>query len=91
MVTEAIVLAGGLGSRLRGAVPELPKAMAPVAGQPFLEANGVVRVVLAVGCKSEAFREFFGRNSAKNCIFGRRGPFGNGRSAVKLTSLSDSF
>jgi D-glycero-alpha-D-manno-heptose 1-phosphate guanylyltransferase len=36
VVTEAIVLAGDLGTRLRGAVQELPKAMAPVAGQPFL-------------------------------------------------------
>ncbi|MCH5721327.1 hypothetical protein [Niabella hibiscisoli] len=32
---EAIILAGGLGTRLRAAVPDLPKCMAPVAGQPF--------------------------------------------------------
>src|SRR5215216_64802 len=34
--TEAIILAGGLGTRLRDAVPDLPKCMAPVAGRPFL-------------------------------------------------------
>ncbi len=33
---HAIVLAGGLGTRLRGVVPDLPKPMAPVAGRPFL-------------------------------------------------------
>jgi len=33
---QAIILAGGLGTRLRSAVPDLPKCMAPVAGKPFL-------------------------------------------------------
>jgi D-glycero-alpha-D-manno-heptose 1-phosphate guanylyltransferase len=33
---SAIILAGGLGTRLRSAVPDLPKCMAPVAGKPFL-------------------------------------------------------
>ncbi len=36
MIKEAIILAGGLGTRLRDAVPDLPKCMAPVAGRPFL-------------------------------------------------------
>ena len=67
MVTEAIVLAGGLGTRLRSIVSDVPKAMAPVAGQPFLtyllqflEANEVRRVVLAVGYRNEAIRSYFG-------------------------------
>lgn len=34
---EAVILAGGLGTRLRAAVPDLPKPMAPIAGRPFLE------------------------------------------------------
>jgi D-glycero-alpha-D-manno-heptose 1-phosphate guanylyltransferase len=66
-VTEAIVLAGGLGTRLHSVVSDLPKAMAPIAGQPFLayllrflEAQGIVRVVLAVGYRHEAIRGFFG-------------------------------
>ena len=33
---EAIILAGGLGTRLRSAVPDLPKCMAPVNGKPFI-------------------------------------------------------
>jgi hypothetical protein len=36
MINEAIILAGGLGTRLRSAVPDLPKCMAPVAGKPFM-------------------------------------------------------
>lgn len=32
-----IVLAGGLGTRLRSAVPDLPKCLAPIGGRPFLE------------------------------------------------------
>jgi D-glycero-alpha-D-manno-heptose 1-phosphate guanylyltransferase len=67
VVTEAVVLAGGLGTRLRGALPDLPKSMASVAGRPFLayllqflEVGAVRRVVLALGYKSEAIRSFFG-------------------------------
>lgn len=67
MATEAIVLAGGLGTRLRSAVSDLPKAMAPIAGQPFLayllrflELQGIERVVLAVGYRREAIRDWFG-------------------------------
>lgn len=67
MVTEAIILAGGLGTRLRSVVPDAPKVMAGVAGQPFLayllqflEGNGLRRIVLATGYRSEAIREFFG-------------------------------
>jgi len=36
-VREAIVLAGGLGTRLRSVVGDLPKPMALVCGKPFLE------------------------------------------------------
>jgi D-glycero-alpha-D-manno-heptose 1-phosphate guanylyltransferase len=55
-----IVLAGGLGTRLRGAVPDLPKCLAPVAGRPFLEwqlqgleRQGVDRFVLSLGHQAD--------------------------------------
>lgn len=64
---QAIVLAGGLGTRLRGVVPDLPKPMAPVAGRPFLAwvlddlaEAGFESVVLAVGYRHEAIRDHFG-------------------------------
>jgi len=66
-VTSAIILAGGLGTRLRSAVPDLPKPMAPVAGRPFLAyqldywiGQGVDRFVLSVGYRHEAISGFFG-------------------------------
>jgi NDP-sugar pyrophosphorylase family protein len=53
---EAAVLAGGLGTRLRASVPDLPKVLAPVRGRPFLAyvldqlaAAGVERAVLCTG------------------------------------------
>lgn len=64
---EAIVLAGGMGTRLRSVVSEIPKPMAPVAGKPFLEylliwlqRHGVERVVLSVGYKWETIEQYFG-------------------------------
>ena len=69
MVAEAIVLAGGLGTRLRSVLPDLPKPMAPIAGQPFLsyllrflEINLVHRVILAVGYRHSVISEFYGSN-----------------------------
>ena len=64
---EAVVLAGGFGTRLRAAVADVPKPMAPVGGRPFLEllldywiGEGVRRAVLAVGYKKEIVRAHFG-------------------------------
>ena len=37
MITEAIILAGGKGTRLQSVVSDVPKPMAIVAGRPFLE------------------------------------------------------
>lgn len=57
---EAIVLAGGFGTRLRGVVDDVPKPLAPVAGRPFLAwlldrlaAGGMRRCILATGYLSE--------------------------------------
>ncbi|HHH44571.1 MAG TPA: dehydrogenase [Gammaproteobacteria bacterium] len=64
---EGIVLAGGFGTRLRDAVPDLPKPMAPVNGRPFLEillANlarkGFGRVILSLGYMAEKITSHFG-------------------------------
>lgn len=64
---EAIVLAGGLGTRLKPVVSNLPKPMAPVAGRPFLEillsslsCNGFNRVVVSVGYMADKIIEYFG-------------------------------
>lgn len=66
-MTTAIILAGGLGTRLRHVVPDLPKPMAPVNGRPFLEhqmdywiEQGVRRYILSVGYRCDAIFEHFG-------------------------------
>ena len=62
---EAIILAGGLGTRLRGVIGEIPKCMAPVGGKPFLQYQlewlsrfDVTHVVLSVGYLQEAVKDF---------------------------------
>jgi D-glycero-alpha-D-manno-heptose 1-phosphate guanylyltransferase len=65
-IKEAIVLAGGLGTRLRSAVPELPKCLAPVGGRPFIgyvtdyfQREGIEKFIFALGYKSVYFDDFF--------------------------------
>ena len=64
---EAIVLAGGFGTRLAHVVSDVPKPMAPVAGKPFLEyilqdlvQNGVKHIAIAVHHKKEVIMDYFG-------------------------------
>lgn len=67
MMREAIILAGGRGTRLRAVVTDVPKPMAPVAGRPFLEivlsflaASGFRRVVLSLGHMADKVVTHFG-------------------------------
>jgi D-glycero-alpha-D-manno-heptose 1-phosphate guanylyltransferase len=64
---EAIVLAGGFGTRLRQIVPDLPKPMAPISGRPFLEVllgslarKDFNRIILSVGFMAEKISGHFG-------------------------------
>jgi D-glycero-alpha-D-manno-heptose 1-phosphate guanylyltransferase len=68
---EGIILAGGLGTRLRDAVPDLPKCMAPVAGKPFLHhainylrSQGVGKFIFSLGYKHEIIEEYLSANFA---------------------------
>ncbi|HEX2606051.1 MAG TPA: NTP transferase domain-containing protein, partial [Flavisolibacter sp.] len=65
LITEAIVLAGGAGTRLREAVPDLPKPLAPVNGRPFLayvidtlRRQGIQRIVFSLGYMAEKIETF---------------------------------
>lgn len=62
---EAIILAGGLGTRLRSVVSELPKCMAPVAGRPFLfyvinylRSQGIEKFIFSLGYKHEVIEAY---------------------------------
>lgn len=64
--TEAIILAGGKGSRLQEVIFDVPKPMAPVGGKPFLEhlvnqltAHGVGSIVMATGYKGDIIQSHF--------------------------------
>jgi len=64
---EAIILAGGMGTRLRKAVPDIPKPMAPVNDKPFLfyllkwlKQYKADKIILSTGYKSENIFEYFG-------------------------------
>lgn len=64
---EAIILAGGFGTRLRDVVSDLPKPMAPIGNRPFLgillsqlSQKGFKHVILAVGYMAEKIIDYFG-------------------------------
>ena len=64
-VGQAVILAGGLGTRLRSVVSDLPKCMAPVAGRPFLfyvinylRLQGVEKFIFSLGYKHEIIEDY---------------------------------
>src|ERR1700730_9152288 len=94
--SECIILAGGLGTRLRSAVPDLPKCMAPVAGKPFLsyvidhlKQQGFEKFIFALGYKSEAFENFLApKLSTLDCQLSTEPlPLGTGGAIKKACSL----
>lgn len=69
---EAIILAGGFGTRLQQAVSNVPKPMAPINGKPFLaylldklQTEGFEHVILSTGYKHESIANFFGNRYGK--------------------------
>jgi D-glycero-alpha-D-manno-heptose 1-phosphate guanylyltransferase len=91
-ITEAIILAGGLGTRLQSVVSDVPKCMAPVNDVPFLEyviqyayKQGVRKFVLSVGYKKEFIEQYIkNRNFSfeiSYCI--ENAPLGTGGAIAK--------
>lgn len=69
MVTTAIILAGGLGTRLRETIPNLPKPMVPIHNRPFLEhqmdywiEQGITQFILSVGYLKDLIINHFGNS-----------------------------
>jgi D-glycero-alpha-D-manno-heptose 1-phosphate guanylyltransferase len=94
-VTEAIILAGGLGTRLRSAVPDLPKCMAPVAGKPFLhhviaylQGQGINRFIFSLGYMHEVITSYIHQNHPLlDAVFSIEDePLGTG-GAIKLACI----
>jgi len=73
---DVAVLAGGLGTRLAAAVPGLPKALAPVAGAPFVEhlldwlaAHGARRIVFLLGHRADQLQAHLNAHPRKGLAF----------------------
>ena len=69
---ETIILVGGLGTRLRSVVSDVPKPLAPVQGRPFLEwlmsyclAQGSSRFILSIGYMADAIAGHFSDNARR--------------------------
>jgi NDP-sugar pyrophosphorylase family protein len=65
-VTDAIILCGGAGTRLRSVTGEAPKSLATIGDRPFLDIllnqlrrHGFTHVILAVGYQSDLIRSYF--------------------------------
>jgi NDP-sugar pyrophosphorylase family protein len=97
------ILAGGLATRLRPTTEKIPKALIPVAGQPFLahqlrllQNAGIRKVVLCVGYRGEMIEQEFGdgRNFGVELSYSFDGPelLGTGGALKKaLPLLSQRF
>lgn len=99
-MTDAVILAGGQGRRLRSEVPDLPKPLADVNGRPFLDillrqlegAARVRKVVFAVGYLAERIIERYkGAEFAFETGFSTEDePLGTGGALIKASRLTDS-
>ncbi len=97
-IMEAIILAGGLGTRLRSEVKDLPKSMASINSRPFMEylldqliSEGVTRFIFSVGYKAEFIQNHF-QDKYRDCEvlyateFTQLGTGGAIKNAMRLVS-----
>jgi D-glycero-alpha-D-manno-heptose 1-phosphate guanylyltransferase len=100
-MTMAFVLAGGLGTRLRSSVSDVPKPMAPVDNKPFLEylikfwiSQGISKFIISVSYMRDSIINYFGDNyeGIKLEYFIEKDPLGTGGGLIKTAKeQSDTF
>lgn len=96
----AIILAGGLGKRLRSVVSNVPKPMAPINSKPFLEIlmdfwinQGIEKFLISVGYLKESIINHFG-NKYKNIpieYIHETSPLGTGGALKKVINYSENI
>jgi NDP-sugar pyrophosphorylase family protein len=99
---QAVILAGGLGTRMRPVTETIPKPMIPVCGKPFLQhqlellrRNGIERVLLLVSYLGEQIEQYFGKGDSLKMEIGysyESSPLGTG-GALKnaISKLEEKF
>lgn len=94
---EAIILAGGFGTRLQTVVKDVPKPMAPINEKPFLEyifsylnKYDVKHVILSVGYKKEIIQNYFKKefNNIKISYSNEDEPLGTGGAIKKALTYA---
>ncbi len=99
MVEQAIILAGGLGTRLRSVVEECPKSMALINEKPFLEylldyliSQKIQKFILSVGYKSAFIESHFGASykGTKIVYVYEDTPLGTGGAVKKALEYVDA-
>jgi len=99
MLKEAIILAGGLGTRLRKVAKDIPKPVVEINGKPFLEYlltllldQGIEKVILAVCYKHHVIKAYFGNffNGLRLVYSIEDQPLGTGGAIKKSLPLVDS-
>lgn len=97
-IDEAIIIAGGLGTRLKDVVKDVPKPMVDINGVPFLEylisqlsLHNVQKVILAIGYKSDIIQNYFDNHPSKAKIIYsvENGPLGTGGAIKKAFDSVD--
>jgi D-glycero-alpha-D-manno-heptose 1-phosphate guanylyltransferase len=103
MVKTAIILAGGLGTRLRAMVADVPKPMAPINNRPFLAhqldywiAEGIEHFILSIGYKHEIIMDYFKMDykGAKIDYVIEQSPIGTGGgllNTIKASKINKPF
>lgn len=95
---QAIILAGGFGTRLQEVVSNVPKPMAPINSKPFLEyileelyKHNFTKVILAVGYKKECIINYFGNKyKTINIVYSMEDePLGTGGCIMRALNLVD--
>ena len=94
---DALILCGGLGTRLRSEIGDTQKVMAEVDGRPFLDFNiellrnqGVERIILGTGFQSNQVEEYY-RKKDKSLIFSsEKSPLGTGGAIKNAQTLINS-
>ena len=92
---DVLILCGGMGTRLREAVPDLPKGLAPIGGTPFLDIlverlvrQGSRRIVFCVGHRKEQIIERYAARADVECAFSTEdAPLGTGGAVLNAMKL----